>query len=158
MVLNLFANGILIGVNTALETFVSQAFGRQNLRECGLYLHRSMFIICCLFIPIAIVTLFSKEMLIAVGIDEQASTHAQTYLTFMLPSVLFNSLGDSIDLFLIGMGFNKVVLMLQTAIVPIHFFSCWLFISYFKLGIIGAALSSNVTALLTLMSQIAYVN
>ena len=71
-----------------------------------------MFIICCLFVPIAIVTLFSKEMLIAVGIDEEASTHAQTYLTVMLPSVLFNSLGDSIDLFLIGMGFNKVVLLL----------------------------------------------
>ena len=28
MVLNLFANGILIGINTALETFVSQAYGR----------------------------------------------------------------------------------------------------------------------------------
>ena len=28
MVLNLFANGMLIGVNTALETLVSQAFGR----------------------------------------------------------------------------------------------------------------------------------
>ena len=51
-------------------------------------------------------------MLILVGIDEQAAIHAQTYLTYMLPSVLLNSLGDSIDLFLIGMGYNNVVLLL----------------------------------------------
>ena len=151
MVLNLFANGMLIGVNTALETLVSQAFGRQNLRECGLYLHRSMFIICCMFIPIAMAISFSKDMLVSVGIDEQAATYAQTYLNFMLPSILFNSLGDSIDLFLIGMGFNNVVLLLQTTIIPIHFLSCWLFISHFKMGIIGAAISSNLTALLTLI-------
>ena len=117
-----------------------------------------MFIICCLFIPIAAVILYSKDMLVFFGIDEEASIHAQTYLTYMLPSILLNSLGDSIDLFLIGMGYNKVVLLLQTAIVPIHFFSCWLFISVFELGIIGAAVSSNITALLTLVSQVAYVN
>ena len=114
-----------------------------------------MFIICCLFIPIAAVILYSKDMLIFFGIDEEASIHAQTYLTYMLPSILLNSIGDSIDLFLIGMGYNKVVLLLQTAIVPIHFFSCWLFISVFELGIIGAAVSSNITALLTLVSQVA---
>ena len=158
MLLNLFGNGILIGVNTALETLVSQAYGRQNLRECGLYLHRSMFIVCCLFIPIAIALGFSKEMLVLVGINEEAAIQAQTYLTYMLPSVLFNSLGDSIDLFLIGMGFNNVVLLLQTAIIPLHFVCCWAFISHFKLGLLGVAIASNITALLTLIGQVAYVN
>ena len=76
----------------------------------------------------------------------------------MLPSVLFNSLGDSIDLFLIGMGFNNVVLLLQTAIIPLHFVCCWAFISHFKLGFLGAAIASNITALLTLIGQVAYVN
>ena len=70
MLLNLFGNGILLGVNTALETLVSQAFGRQNLRECGLYLHRSMFVVCCLFVPIAVGLCYSELMLILVGIDE----------------------------------------------------------------------------------------
>ena len=71
-----------------------------------------MFIIVCLFVPIATMIPFSKNILEVIGMDEQVSTYAQTYLNLMLPSVLFNSLGDSIDLFLIGMGYNKVVLLL----------------------------------------------
>ena len=151
MVLNLMPYAILLGVNTALETFVSQASGRQDLRECGLYLHRAMFIICCIFIPIAISMFWASDALMIMGMDEQASRHAQTYLTLLLPGMLFNSLGDSIDLFLIGMGFNNVVLLLQITVIPIHFFCCWFFISVNEFGVEGAAFASNLTALLTLM-------
>ena len=72
--------------------------------------------------------------------------------------MLFNSLGDSIDLFLIGMGFNNVVLLLQITVIPIHFICCWFFISVNELGVEGAAFASNLTALLTLICQIIYVN
>ena len=76
----------------------------------------------------------------------------------MLPAMLLNSLGDSIDLFLIGMGFNNVVLLLQSCVVPIHLFCCWLFIWHFEFGIEGAAIASNLTAFLTLTGQIVYVS
>ena len=112
MVLNLVPYALLIGVNTALETLVSQAYGRQDLLECGLYLHRAVLTICCIFVPVAISMFYASDVLISLGMDEQASYHAQTYLTLLLPAMLFNSLGDSIDLFLIGMGFNNVVLIL----------------------------------------------
>ena len=46
---------VMIGINTALETFVSRAAGRNNLKDCGLYLHRSMLIITVIFIPVAFV-------------------------------------------------------------------------------------------------------
>ena len=48
----------MIGVNTALETFVSQAYGRENLRDCGLYLHRAILIITLFYIPVAVVFFF----------------------------------------------------------------------------------------------------
>ena len=70
MVLNLMPYAILLGVNTALETFVSQASGRQDLRECGLYLHRAMFIICCIFIPLSISMFWASDALIMMGMDE----------------------------------------------------------------------------------------
>ena len=54
MVMNLLPYALMIGINTALETLVSQAFGRENLLECGLFLHRAMFLIICLFVPIAV--------------------------------------------------------------------------------------------------------
>jgi len=50
MVINLLPYAIMIGVNTALETLVSQAYGRDNMRDCGLYLHRSILVISLLFV------------------------------------------------------------------------------------------------------------
>ena len=75
----------------------------------------------------------------------------------MLPAMLINSLGDSIDLFLIGMGFNNVVLTLQSVVIPIHLFCCWFFIWHLELDIMGAAIASNVTAFLTFICQLIYV-
>lgn len=76
----------------------------------------------------------------------------------LLPAVLINSLGDSIDLFLISMGFNNVVFLLQLIVLPFHLLTCWLFVSHLKFGIAGAALANNLTAIITFTAQIIYVN
>jgi len=54
MVIMLLPYSFMIGVNTALETLVAQAFGSNNLRQCGLYLHRAVFIIIIIYVPITI--------------------------------------------------------------------------------------------------------
>ena len=158
MVMNLLPYALMIGINTALETLVSQAFGRQNLLECGLFLHRAVFLIICLFVPIAVSFFWVADFLILVGIDAMTANYAQAYLTMLLPAVLTNSLGDSIDLFLISMGFNNVVCMLQLIVIPIHLLTCWVFVSVFEFGIAGAACANNLTAILTLGGQIVYVS
>ena len=112
MVMNLVPYAIMIGINTALETLVSQAYGRQNLPECGLYLHRAVFLILCLFVPIAVSFFWVGDFLVLVGIDPEIAAHTHTYITMLLPTVLLNPLGDSIALFLISMGFNNVVCLL----------------------------------------------
>lgn len=38
MILNLFGMGLFYGLNSALETLVSQAYGAKNMALCGLYL------------------------------------------------------------------------------------------------------------------------
>ena len=112
MVMNMVPYALMIGFNTALETLVSQAYGRGSLHECGLLLHRAMFLILCLFLPIAVSFFWTESFLKVLGIDGLTAAHAQAYLVMLLPSVLVNSLGDSIDLFLISMGFNNVVCLL----------------------------------------------
>lgn len=61
---------MMIGMNTALETLVSQAYGRNNIYDCGLFLHRSLMLITIMFIPIAVILYHSDSILIFVGIDE----------------------------------------------------------------------------------------
>ena len=127
--MNLMPYALMIGINTALETLVSQSYGRNNLVDCGVYLHRAMFLIICLFVPISLSFIWADSIYVHIGIDPEVAGYAKTYITMLIPAMLFNSLGDSIDLFLISMGFNNVVCLLQLVVIPIHLFTCWLFVS-----------------------------
>lgn len=53
----------MLGVNSALETFVSQAWGRQNLKDCGLNLHRALLLVTICYIPIAVASLYFETAL-----------------------------------------------------------------------------------------------
>jgi len=57
MIMCMLASTFIYGINTALETFVSQAFGRGNLRECALYMHRAIFLNTIVFVPITLILL-----------------------------------------------------------------------------------------------------
>mmetsp|Transcript_25120 Transcript_25120/g.31493 ORF Transcript_25120/g.31493 Transcript_25120/m.31493 type:complete len:130 (+) Transcript_25120:399-788(+) len=70
MMMNTVPYALMLGINTALETLVSQAYGRRNLRDCGLYLHRATFLICCLYVPIALSFCAVESFLVAIGIEE----------------------------------------------------------------------------------------
>ena len=51
---------ILFGLNGALETLVSQAFGSGNIHLCGIYLNRARIINTMAFIPLMIVLICSE--------------------------------------------------------------------------------------------------
>ena len=157
MYMNLVPYAILIGVNTALETLVSQAWGRRDLVECGLLLHRSVFIISCLFVPIAVSVFYIEDFFVMIGLSAEPAMHAQRYLKLLIPCMLMNAVGDAIDLFLIAMGYTQIVLYVQITVIFFHLMACWLCVSVYGLGIGGAAIASNLTALLTIIIQIGYM-
>lgn len=70
----------MIGVNTALETLVSNAYGRGNLRDCGTYLHRSIFVITLLSVPIMLLVHYTPTLLMLIGSDPQVVEQTQLYL------------------------------------------------------------------------------
>lgn len=149
---------VMIGINTALETFVARAAGRGNLRDAGLYLHRSIFVISVIFIPVCIVLLNTYYILEYIGIDPAAASVANTYVTTMLPGVLLNSFADSIDLFLIPLGYTYSICVLQSMVVPFHIGCCYLFVNIMEMGVYGVAMAHNVTALLTINFLCTYVS
>ena len=67
MLVNVTGFSIAIGLNSALVTLVSQAYGANNLKLCGIYLNRSRFILFGLFVPIGCIIFNSEAILIAIG-------------------------------------------------------------------------------------------
>lgn len=44
---------VLLGLNSALDTLVSQSAGSANLELCGVYLNRGRFVMTLFFVPLA---------------------------------------------------------------------------------------------------------
>ena len=65
---------IVIGLNSAEETLVSQAFAEGNLKLCGVYLNRGRLILTAFFVPLAFILATTTEnILLAIGIDSEVS-------------------------------------------------------------------------------------
>ena len=62
MIMNMVPFALMMGVNTAIETLFSQALGRQNLQECGIYSHKACFIIIVLFVPVSASFFYMSEL------------------------------------------------------------------------------------------------
>jgi MATE family multidrug resistance protein len=93
-----------------------------------------------------------------IGVDEGSALIASSYVRMMLPGVLLNSFADSIDLFLIPLGYTIPICLLQLAVVPFHIFFCWLFVHKLDRGVVGAAIAHNITASLTILFLCSYVS
>ena len=65
--LNIACLSICMGMNGALETLVSQAFGYGNIVLCGVYLNRARVIGTLTFIPLAILLFSSETILLKLG-------------------------------------------------------------------------------------------
>lgn len=66
----------IIGLNSSIETFVSQAAGANNMKLCGIYLNRGRFIMTCAFIPISILLLQVENVLIGLGQNVMVAGYA----------------------------------------------------------------------------------
>ena len=69
MLINVLCFATQQGMNGALESLVSQAYGFNNFRNCGVYLNRGRQIITFMIIPIAIIFVFSDKILVAIKQD-----------------------------------------------------------------------------------------
>ena len=57
----------LLGMNTALETMVSQAHGAGHMELGGEYLNRMRIILTLMFVPLSLFLAFARPMLVGLG-------------------------------------------------------------------------------------------
>lgn len=66
MLINVLCFAVTQGLNGALETLVSSAFGQKQYQSCGVFLNRGKVVNTILMVPLTILFLFSEKILIAV--------------------------------------------------------------------------------------------
>jgi Na+-driven multidrug efflux pump len=78
MLINVMAFAVMLGLNGALETLVSQSFGasqnntkseeyRQQMRKnCGVFHNRARFVVTCVTVVIAVIFFYADKILVAI--------------------------------------------------------------------------------------------
>ena len=66
MLMNVLCFAVTQGLNSALESLVSQAYGFGKYKMCGVYLNRGRMIVTFVLIPIAILLFYSDSILVAI--------------------------------------------------------------------------------------------
>lgn len=67
MCVNLTAMCVVVGLNGAQETFVSQSYGAGNKYMCGVYLNRGRYVVVLAFIPISIILYNAESLFLMIG-------------------------------------------------------------------------------------------
>jgi MATE family multidrug resistance protein len=86
--INITSQAIILGLNGAISTLASQAFGAKNMHKVGVYLNRGRYIGLMCFIPQAFLLMNCERALLMLGQDPQASAYAQEYAHYMIISML----------------------------------------------------------------------
>ena len=104
MFINCFWISMYMGINGALETLVSQAFGAKNNKLCGNALNRGYMSLIIVFVPIAIFLFFVRDTLILFKVEDDSGIYARTYCRSLLVGIFIQAVFDLLRKFMICLG------------------------------------------------------
>jgi len=87
MLINVLCFAVVQGLNGAIETLVSQSFGAEKYRECGIFLNRGKVVASLVMVPIVVIYAFADKILIALNQDPDIARIAQRYCCILIPGI-----------------------------------------------------------------------
>ncbi|CAI2363767.1 unnamed protein product [Moneuplotes crassus] len=157
MLLNVVCFSIGMGLNGAIDTLVSQAYGNHKYYLCGCYLNRGRIIQAIFFIPEVIILLFTKEILILLGQEEDAANYGRTYVLILLPGMFAMTQFETVRRYLQGMEIFSLSMWIQCVTMVIHIVMCYLLVFTYEFGVAGASIATCITFWLNLLIITGYI-
>ena len=143
----MMAFGMLFGVGTGV--MVSISLGEKNTQKAERTLGNgfSMMLIVSVFITLLIL-LIKNPMLKVFGATEETIQYANEYLMYILPGVLFQVVGFSLNNVIRSEGNAKVAMYSMLISAGTNIILDPIFIFIFKMGVKGAALATVISMII----------
>ncbi|KAG0544076.1 hypothetical protein BDA96_02G243800 [Sorghum bicolor] len=148
--------GILLGMASALETLCGQAYGAKQYSMMGTYLQRSWLVLLAFAVLLAPTYIFSGQLLMVLGQPAELSREAGLLGMYLLPLHLMFAIQLPLNKFLQCQRKNWVIALSSVLGFPVHVVATWLLAQRFQLGVLGAAMSLNLSWVLITGLQLAY--
>jgi len=148
---------IICGLASAMDTFVSQAYGRQDFIACGLVLNKAFAIVGTMSLPCIILVWSSKIIFSLVGIDKEVVLYSYNYSMSIIPSMILYAPQIIIEKFLIGQQISKPQMIFQIINAVLFPLYCYIGVFTFNLGLYGIAVAKTFASIAYIGMMIAYI-
>jgi len=155
--ISLVCMAIFSSLGTGLTSRASQAFGAENYQLVGLYLHKSLIINLIIFIPVAACFYFSDQICLVMGYDALIAQYIQQMLSLSIPGMFALMIFLTITAYLNGCNHFAVPGMVEVASCFLDWTCNYIFIGRMRLGIKGAAISTNISSFSSLIVLVIYL-
>ena len=145
MLINMICFSIGMGLNGAIDTLVSQAYGDKEYYLWGCYLNRGRIIQALFFALETTILMFTKEILLILGQSHESSEAARIYVISILPGMFAMSQFETVRRYLQAMGNYNLSLYIQSTTSLLHILWSYVLVSIFDFGLIGSAISTCLT-------------
>ncbi|KAG5070757.1 hypothetical protein JHK86_005968 [Glycine max] len=152
-----FANGILLGMSSALSTLCGQAYGAKEYDMMGVYLQRSSIVLFLTALCLLPVFIFTSPILMLLGQDENIAQVAGTISLWSIPILFAYIVSFNCQTFLQSQSKNVVIAFLAALSIIIHVFLSWLLTIQFKFGIPGAMISTILAFWIPNIGQLIFI-
>ncbi|XP_043718169.1 protein DETOXIFICATION 24-like [Telopea speciosissima] len=152
-----FANGIVFGMSSALETLCGQAFGAKQYHMMGIYLQRSWIVVLCSSAILLPVFIFTSPLLRLIGQEEELSEVAGKISIWFIPILYYFVFSMTMQKFLQAQLKNIIIGWLSSASFVIHLILSWLFVYKLSLGIPGAMGAMIISTWTMVIGEFVYI-
>ncbi|KAK9136418.1 hypothetical protein Syun_015748 [Stephania yunnanensis] len=152
-----FGYGLMLGMGSALETLCGQAFGGGRTHMLGVYMQRSWIILLTTALVLIPVYIFCPQILTLVGLDSEIAFSVGKFSVWMLPQLFAYALNFPIQKFLQAQSKVMVMAYVAAIVLALHVVLSWLVILKLKWGLVGAAVSLNLSWWLVVFGQLIYI-
>ncbi|KAI5427588.1 protein DETOXIFICATION 21 [Lathyrus oleraceus] len=152
-----FANGVLLGMASALETLCGQAYGAKQYDMLGVYLQRSWIVIFTASLFLLPIYIFTIPILEALGQDKNIAIVAGSISLWSIGIVFAFSVSFTCQMFLQAQSKNKIIAYLAAVSISLHVFLSWLLTVKFKFGLNGAMTSILLAYWIPNLGQLIYI-
>ncbi|XP_020219481.1 protein DETOXIFICATION 21 isoform X2 [Cajanus cajan] len=152
-----FANGILLGMASALSTLCGQAYGAKEYGMMGVYLQKSwivLFLTATCLLPLFI---FTSPILMLLGQDESIAQMAGIISSWSIPILFAFIVSFTCQMFLQSQSKNTIIAFLAGFSIIIHLFLSWLLTIKFKFEIAGAMTSMSLAFWIPNIGQLIFI-
>lgn len=157
MAQNVFGFSLGRGLNSALGTLVSQAYGAGEDRLCRLFLQQAQLLSLMVCLPSTLVLLFAEQLFRLVGINERSAHDAGQYVLGTLLSMPFVFLWSATRLFMRAVKVPKPEFYMSIIVACLHPCWCVLLLNVADLFALGAGFTVMCSNLMSFMLLTGYV-